>query len=73
VLPHLLISSNKLATEARSPDLGCDIPAVFGIAHGFLASSTEHSKKMLAPLKTRNMLRSDNYPSQLAEGAVRYD
>jgi hypothetical protein len=27
---------------------------------GFFPHLLEHSKKMLAPLKTRNMLRSDN-------------
>jgi hypothetical protein len=32
-----------------------DLEAVFGFALGFLSSSSKNSKKMLAPLKTRNM------------------
>jgi hypothetical protein len=36
------------------------IDAVLGFAQGFLGSSSATSKKMLAPLKTRNMFRGEN-------------
>jgi hypothetical protein len=52
--------SNTSRCATVLPVRGSDVRAVFGFAHRFLALSTEHSKKMLAPLKTRNMLRDDN-------------
>jgi hypothetical protein len=42
------------------PRPGRDVDAVFGFAKGFLGSSSGVSKKMLAPLKTRNMFQGDN-------------
>jgi hypothetical protein len=46
--------------DGQRPDLGQDVKALFGFVQGFLGSSSRDSKKMLAPLKTRNMFRSDN-------------
>jgi hypothetical protein len=42
------------------PDLSPDNLAVFGFADGFLGAFTENSKKMLAPVKTRNMFLTHN-------------
>jgi hypothetical protein len=56
-----IFSGNSMVFEdGEWPDLGRDIKALFGFVQGFLGSSSRNSKKMLAPLKTRNMFRGDN-------------